>query len=255
MWSRFLFLLPLLAACASGPGGSVASSYGAASTVSAYSYDVRGGSASANRAFSPAPENAAARELGLPVEARACYDQLWHLGVTFELVHDAAAGVRMPILLRSPVGGIEVHPANDHRTHAVIDCRLALRIFQWSAALRGMGVRGIEHYSVYRPGARVAGSGKRSGHASALAIDLARLELDNGAVVDVLADWEDRARGESPCPVRADEGSASRLLREAVCSAVDQGLFQVVLTPHHDRAHQNHVHLELRPGTSWTYVR
>jgi hypothetical protein len=27
-----------------------------------------------------------------------------------------------------------------------------------------------------------------------------------------------------------------------------------VLTPHHDRAHQNHVHLELVPDVDWTYV-
>jgi len=28
-----------------------------------------------------------------------------------------------------------------------------------------------------------------------------------------------------------------------------------VLTPHHDRAHQNHVHLELVPDVPWSYVR
>jgi hypothetical protein len=40
-----------------------------------------------------------------------------------------------------------------------------------------------------------------------------------------------------------------------VCQAVENSLFQVVLTPHHDRAHENHVHLELKPEVSWTYVR
>jgi hypothetical protein len=45
------------------------------------------------------------------------------------------------------------------------------------------------------------------------------------------------------------------LLRSVVCEAIDSQLFQVVLTPHHDRAHENHVHLELKPEVNWTYVR
>jgi hypothetical protein len=40
-----------------------------------------------------------------------------------------------------------------------------------------------------------------------------------------------------------------------VCEAVERDLFQVVLTPHYDRAHQNHVHLELVPDVEWSFVR
>ena len=39
-----------------------------------------------------------------------------------------------------------------------------------------------------------------------------------------------------------------------MCDAVERDLFQVVITPHHDRAHQNHVHLELVPEVDWSYV-
>jgi hypothetical protein len=28
-----------------------------------------------------------------------------------------------------------------------------------------------------------------------------------------------------------------------------------VLTPHYNRAHENHVHLEIKPEVDWTYVR
>ena len=45
------------------------------------------------------------------------------------------------------------------------------------------------------------------------------------------------------------------MLRGLVCDAIDDALFQVVITPHHDRAHADHVHLELRPEVSWIYVR
>jgi hypothetical protein len=108
---------------------------------------------------------------------------------------------------------------------------------------------------MYRPGARVGGDGAVSGHAHGLAIDAARFTLNNGVVVDVLDDWEGRKRGQSPCPVRRDESSGSRLLRKVTCSAVDDKVFQVVLTPHYNQAHNNHVHLERKPEVDWTYVR
>ena len=61
----------------------------------------------------------------------------------------------------------------------------------------------------------------------------------------------------SALPASCPTGTArpSRLLRGLVCQAVERSLFQVVLTPHHDRAHGNHVHLELKPEVNWTYVR
>jgi hypothetical protein len=45
------------------------------------------------------------------------------------------------------------------------------------------------------------------------------------------------------------------LLRGVTCAAADRKLFQVVLTPHYNKAHENHVHLELKPEVDWTYVR
>jgi hypothetical protein len=54
--------------------------------------------------------------------------------------------------------------------------------------------------------------------------------------------------------VRRSEDEKGKLLRKVVCDAVERDLFQVVITPHHDRAHQNHVHLELVPEVDWSYV-
>ena len=88
-----------------------------------------------------------------------------------------------------------------------------------------------------------------------LAIDAARFHLRNGDVIAVLDDWDERERGGAPCPVRASEDRPGRILRSVVCRAVERDLFQVVLTPHHDLDHQNHVHLEVVPGIDWSYVR
>jgi hypothetical protein len=149
---------------------------------------------------------------------------------------------------------VEVHASDHSEVHAVLDCRLAVTFLAWAPILRHAGIDAIDHYSIYRPGAHVHGNGHESGHARGLAIDAARFHLHNGAVLDVLTDWEERDRGGAPCPRRDDEAWPSRLLRGVVCDAVDHNLFQVVITPHHDSAHDNHVHLELKPEVSWSYV-
>ena len=213
----------------------------------------------------PEPRSASphyALSLGRPASRGSapgtCYAKLDNAGVRYERVdRDEAHGVQFPTRLQGPVGGVEIvqHDRRAPGHQAILDCRLALAVLTWAPSLRRAGVRRIEHYSMYRPGARVGGSGKKSGHSSGMALDAARFHLDSGQVVDVLTDWEDRDRGDPPCPRRDDEAWQSRLLRGLVCEAVDRNLFQVVITPHHDRAHENHVHLELRPEVDWTYVR
>jgi hypothetical protein len=197
------------------------------------------------------------RRAGPQPDRDECHRRLGSSGVAFRPVpEERASGVGMPIELHGPVGGIELRTRNTGARHELLDCRLALALMAWAPSLRAAGVVRLEHYSMYRPGARVGGGGGAvSGHARGLAIDAARFHLADGAVLDVLSDWEERERGSRPCPPRAHEARPSRLLRAAVCAAVTQGLFQVVLTPHHDRAHADHVHLELKPDVTWTYVR
>lgn len=186
-------------------------------------------------------------------DATSCYDALAARGVRFEVAE--AGGVRMPLRLRGPIGGVTFEPDNGSETHEILDCRLAHALFAWAADLRARGVVRVEHYSMYRPGARVAGRSRISGHAHGMAIDAARFTLDDGTLLDVLTDWEGRERRGAPCPMRPDEGFGSRTLRAITCDAVDRTRFQVVITPHHDRSHANHVHLELKPEVDWTYVR
>jgi len=185
-----------------------------------------------------------------------CYARLAAAGVAFEPVaRDSASGIAEPTRLLGTLGGVAVVPRDHDARHGLLDCRLALALLSWAPTLRHAGIDRIEHYSTYRPGARVGGSRRVSGHARGMAIDAARFHLADGEMLDVSTDWEDREHGTAPCPLRQHEGRPSRLLRGVVCAAVDRELFQVVLTPHHDRAHANHVHLELKPEVSWVYVR
>jgi hypothetical protein len=187
---------------------------------------------------------------------RECRRLLERSRVSFEAVpDDAAPHVYEPVYLLSPLSGVSFGPSQGQSEHGMVDCRLAVALLAWAPILQSAGVVRVEHFSTYRPGARVARSSRASGHARALAIDAARFHLEDGRVLDVDADWDERERGGDPCKGGRREDQAGRLLRGVVCEAVERGLFQVVLTPHHDRAHQNHVHLELVPDVDWMFVR
>ncbi|HEX5658465.1 MAG TPA: extensin family protein [Polyangiales bacterium] len=190
------------------------------------------------------------------LSARECTRLLQSASVRFDPISkQQTPAIRSPIELHSSVLGVQFAPANGMAKYGYVDCRLAVALLAWAPILRDAGVTKVEHYSTFRPGARVRGSGKVSGHAHALAIDAARFHLTDGRVIVVLNDWDERERGGAPCPVRASEDREGRILRSVVCRAVERDLFQVVLTPHHDRDHQNHVHMELVPDIAWSYVR
>jgi hypothetical protein len=187
---------------------------------------------------------------------RECRRILERSKVSYEAVpDDAAPRVHAPVYVFSPLSGVSFSPTNGIGEQGMLDCRLAVALLAWAPILQRNGVVKVEHYSTYRRGAHVARSSKMSGHARALAIDAARFHLEDGRVLDVVEDWDERERGGDPCGERRREDAGGKLLRRVVCEAVEQSLFQVVITPHHDRAHQNHVHLELVPNVDWTYVR
>jgi hypothetical protein len=200
-----------------------------------------------------APVSARGRAIGT-LDQERCEATLREGGVPFERVDPAQAeGVAQPIRLRGAVGGVRVTPEDG--VHAVLDCRLATALLAWAPALREQGIARLEHVSIYRPNARVRGTRRISGHAHALAIDALAFVLDDGTRTTVLDGWVDRERGADPCAVRGADDVRTARMRAALCAAVQQDLFQVVLTPHHDPAHANHLHLEVRPGVAWSFVR
>jgi len=177
-----------------------------------------------------------------------CHGALKRAGVAFRVIaRGQAEGVAWPIMITGPVGGVRIIGAKSPEWNNYLDCKLALTLLAWAPYLREQDVVSVEHYSLYRQDATVAGTRKPSGHASGLAFDLASVELRDGRKLSVLTDWTNRKRGSEPCTKDARDGDAGRRLRQLVCDAVERQLFQTVITPHYNDAHKNHVHLEIGP--------
>jgi len=189
------------------------------------------------------------------LSSRECERLLKSAAVRFDpLPKNETPAIRDPLALHSKLLNVEFEPANGMAKNGIVDCKLAAALLAWAPILRDAGVTRVEHYSTFRPGAHVRRTGKVSGHAHALAIDAARFHLRDGRVINVLEDWDEREPHGAPCPARHGEDADGKLLRQVVCRAVERDLFQVVITPHHDRDHQNHVHLEVVPNVDWSFV-
>jgi hypothetical protein len=218
--------------------------------------------------LAPAPTGPAASLRGRALEHLSpdrCHDLLRARGIAFEAL-SAVSGVADPVRVRGSLAGIAIRTRGsaprarrgrtpeDHRFDAVFDCRLVLVLATWAPRVRAAGFVAIEHVSVHRPHARVAATGRVSGHAHALAIDVLRLVRADGTGFSILEDWTARERGGDPCAAHTEPTEQAHV-RALVCRAAEEGLFQVIITPHHDDRHANHVHLEIRPDVDWQIVR
>jgi hypothetical protein len=203
-----------------------------------------------------AATDAEVRPQRLPQSAAACEASLKQAGVDYRKLSTAAAdGIAWPIRLVSPIAGVRIEgEATAESETNYLDCRLAATLLAWAPSLRAHGIVAIEHFSMYRPQSHVDGSEKLSGHAAGRAIDLGSVQLQDGRKLNVLDAWKNRKPNADPCGTWHDD-AAGQLLRELVCDAALRGLFQVVVTPHHNAAHANHVHLEIDPQASSLWMR
>lgn len=96
----------------------------------------------------------------------------------------------------------------------------------------GSAIAQIHHYGSHSCRAMTGNSRRPSLHSTAQAFDIAGFTTADGRYVSVLDDWR----------AWSAEGRFLRDLGEAACLH-----FNVVLTPAHDRAHRDHIHVDIGP--------
>ena len=125
------------------------------------------------------------------------------------------------------------------------------------AILANHDVVELVHFTMYRPNdpGTLEKSGGLSRHPGGMAIDVGLLRKRDGTALTVEFDWPP-AMGAETCGARARHviGRKGRELMSIVCEAADERLFHVMLTPHFNRAHRDHLHLEVKSEVKWFLV-
>jgi hypothetical protein len=184
------------------------------------------------------------------MDRERCRHELSFRGVPFMAV-PAAPGIDAPVVLSGPLRGVRfVRVFADERAPAlVMDCRLAVALDDLAIVAGDRGITEVRYSSVHRPKKR-----RRSrGHSAGVAIDINEFVRRDGVVLNILDDFEGAGIGSRTCGPGAPRAKSAKAveLRELVCAIDESGSFNLILTPHYDRRHKNHLHLEVRRGIEW----
>ena len=158
-----------------------------------------------------------------------------------------------PIRLTGPLRGVHyenAHPTSRDPKGPVMDCRLALSLDDAAVVVRDAGFTRVRYNSIHRGRwARIPGQR----HAAGVAIDVVELVKADGSVFSVKRDFAGAGIGSKTCgpdAPPAPKGKA-RVLRKFICALDESRAFNLILTPHYDRRHDDHFHLEVRRKIKW----
>jgi len=177
---------------------------------------------------------------------------------TSEPTHGVMAGVR----LTGAIKGVTYRTRLSDEKRAttpweIADCRLLLALDDFADVLVAHDIVEVRHYSMHRVAPKSWPEGKvGSQHYGGLAIDAAIFITSDGTKLDVVDDFFGRI-GAKTCgpgarPRKKTEKSVT--LRAILCETAAKRIFNVILTPNHNRAHRNHYHLDVTPGAKWFIV-
>jgi hypothetical protein len=166
-------------------------------------------------------------------ETAQCHADLARLGVAFQPLPDKQVGPGCALVGTVKLLDIGVPTAN----LGAIRCGEARAFAGWArnavapAAYQILGseLRRIDTFGSYAC-RDVAGTGRRSGHAVANAIDVAAFHLKDGRRISIAGDW----RSADP---------ATRAFLQAIHRSACRR-FGTVLSPDYNAAHRDHLHLE-----------
>lgn len=197
-----------------------------------------------------------------PVECQKQLKLTGELGGAFAR-QGPSSGIATPLRMVGPLGDVAFQVPSPKTMFGLLDCRQALLWIQLLPLLEEQKIAKIRIDNFYRNGARINRRGKKSQHSYGLAADIVAVTLEDGRELDVLTDFLGR-RGEPPCgpkaaiyPLKdttAEQVARAIELRNFVCALARSGAFHHILTPNHDVAHRNHLHVDLKRDNKWFSV-
>lgn len=181
-----------------------------------------------------------ARSLPAPRSATAgqCLAGLTRLGASYTSVPDRYVGQGCTILGSVQLASLQVDQSNLAVTNlGPVTCEVSQAFAGWAhygvdraaRQILGSPVQSIETFGSFSC-RDVAGSGRRSAHATAAAIDVSGFVLADGRRITVKNGWNGGT---------AREREFLRMIQQSACKR-----FDTVLGPNYNSAHEDHLHVE-----------
>lgn len=183
----------------------------------------------------------------------ACQQELDAAGLTWIPAHvplDHPDGfpnldciVEDPVRLYSPVNGIDyryIESANP--APILVSCELARALDKFGDLLQLKDAVEVAHIGTYNCRV-ISGTETLSEHAFGSAIDLGGFTLADDTYMTVIDDWEDGVAD----PVTFE----GQWLKDLTDARYEMGIFNIILTPEYNAAHDNHFHVDMTPGESF----
>lgn len=188
----------------------------------------------------------------MAMNTRQCHAYLRQSEVPFTPVsRREARSVDIPVRISGPIAGVTWRiPWSENEAtdiHTIWDCRTVAAMVPFTRWLASYGVVEIAYFSSLR-GGKAALAKPRSQHNVGLAVDFLGFRRAGEDLAKVEQNYRKRRLRSCPQVAAAppDRASASEIYHALVCEAVRHGLLHTILTPDHDRAHYNHLHLDLK---------
>ena len=148
-----------------------------------------------------------------------------------------------PIYVKSPVFGVDLLYYDGNPTNSVLAaCEMGHALADMIEDVIPYGVSDLRHIGTYNCRV-ISGTDTLSRHSFADAIDIYGFGFNDGTIYTLIDDWEhDTTNPTSP-------GGA--FLYEAAYRWYDAYIWNIILTPNFNSAHDNHFHVDLTPGSDF----
>jgi hypothetical protein len=181
-----------------------------------------------------------------------CYFELGARGVAFEphVMKDdhpdtnpeLTCHVDDPLYLESPVHGVTLESGGKETKRVLGSCRMAGAVVSTADDLVPHGVVAMQHMGTYNCRV-IAGTSKLSQHASGDAIDFGGFRLEGGVTYTLKEHWEhDDTTPSTP---------GGKFLYAAAHRWYDKFIWNIILTPNYNAAHDDHFHVDMTDGSHY----
>jgi hypothetical protein len=193
---------------------------------------------------------------GDETDLSACHFELADRGIAFEPTirqpdhpeghPELECSIADPVWILSPVFGVELKYYDGSLTpRTLAACELAHAVGDTIEDVVDQGVNSMLHVGTYNC-RTIGGTSEISRHGYADAIDIYGFEFDDGRVWTLVDHWEHDTA--SPAT------DAGQFLYEAAYRWYEDYIWNIILTPNYNVAHDNHFHVDLSPGSHFVGV-